>query len=93
VRADRDTPLGWYAPYYNFRAPALSLALEAQLSLAFFWTIFSPRPVVAHEENDQLMLEDEAGQITVLLQNEARDYLVAEIRGEGAYSDSMVITT
>jgi len=45
VRADEGSPRGWRSPYYYYREPALSLALEVQASIGLFATLFSPLPI------------------------------------------------
>jgi hypothetical protein len=42
VRADDETPRGWYAPYYADRQPALSLALEATGARVMFASVLGP---------------------------------------------------
>ncbi len=43
VRAKADSPIGWYAPYYQARQPALSLSLSTNAKQTKFWTLFSSK--------------------------------------------------
>ena len=51
IRADETTPRGWRAPYYSYREPAISLALNAYADTALFGTLFTPQ--VCHMEIDR----------------------------------------
>ena len=42
VRADASSARGWHSPYYNYREPALSLALSVESTSCCFRTVFSP---------------------------------------------------
>lgn len=44
VRADEDSPRGWQSPYYNHRAPALSVSMAAVGKDVLLWSVFSPEP-------------------------------------------------
>jgi asparagine synthase (glutamine-hydrolysing) len=42
VRADSSSARGWHSPYYNYREPALSLAVSVESPACFFWSVFGP---------------------------------------------------
>lgn len=42
VRADKDSPRGWHAPYYFLRCPALSVDSTVVAETVRFWTCFAP---------------------------------------------------
>ncbi len=42
LRADPQSPRGWYAPHYYRRQPALSLAAHLQGAQAAFWSLLGP---------------------------------------------------
>ena len=42
VRACKDSPRGWFAPYYSHLEPAISLDLTVEAHSAEFWTLFGP---------------------------------------------------
>jgi hypothetical protein len=42
VRADSSSARGWHSPYYNYREPALSLALCTTSTFCCFWSVFGP---------------------------------------------------
>lgn len=42
VRADSSTARGWHSPCYNYREPALSVAMTAENTSCCFWSVFSP---------------------------------------------------
>ncbi len=44
VRADERTPVGWRAPRYGRKGPALSLAVSKRAASITFWTLFGPNP-------------------------------------------------
>jgi asparagine synthase (glutamine-hydrolysing) len=45
VRADRESPRGWYSPRYSTREPALSMELIVERPTATLWTVCGPGPV------------------------------------------------
>jgi hypothetical protein len=54
VRADDETPRGWYAPYYADRQPALSLALEAKATRVLFASVLGPTVARLRIEPDRI---------------------------------------
>jgi asparagine synthase (glutamine-hydrolysing) len=56
VRADETTPRGWWAPYYNSREPALSVAVNCQAESLFFWTVFGPEKSQVTVNEDHLTI-------------------------------------
>jgi len=42
VREDSTSARGWHSPYYNYREPALSLALSVDTTSCLFWSMFGP---------------------------------------------------
>jgi hypothetical protein len=54
VRADDETPRGWYAPYYADRQPALSLALEAKGARVMFAAVLGPAVACLRIDPDRI---------------------------------------
>jgi asparagine synthase (glutamine-hydrolysing) len=42
VTASPMTPHGWWAPYYHYREPALSLDCIQEANVAYYWTFLGP---------------------------------------------------
>lgn len=93
VRADQHGPRGWRAPYYDYREPALSLALVAQANSVWFWTLFGPEPCHVTAGGTALELETEQWQGTIQLQVDEDDdsLLVSSVSLEGALEDHLEI--
>lgn len=57
IRGDPDNPRGWHAPYYQFRAPTLSVTGEDNQQSINFWTFFSAAPSIMRKEGNTFRLE------------------------------------
>ena len=66
VRADKESPRGWYAPYYFAREPALSGEIACRTSRVLFWTLFS-------EFEPKVRLEDGCMRLSI----ESSDYALS----------------
>ncbi len=67
VRADEDCPRGWHAPYYNYREPALSFALESRADCAFFWTLLGPNSALVEARGSRLEVKGDGWKAAVSL--------------------------
>ncbi len=72
VRADATSPRGWRAPYYNYREPALSLALTARANAMRFISLFGPEPCEWQMRDEQIEWQTVKQQATVKLNPQAR---------------------
>ncbi|HEV2914543.1 MAG TPA: alginate lyase family protein [Pyrinomonadaceae bacterium] len=55
VRADEQSPRGWQSPYYDYRAPALSVdRVVHDACSSLFWTVFSAEPLEVITEGGRL---------------------------------------
>ncbi len=91
VRADDKTPLGWRAPYYSYREPALSLAMHVRADSAFFATLFSPHPSGMEIENNTLHLSVGKRQLRIALAFDDTPSLVTSVALSGDISDELVV--
>jgi hypothetical protein len=94
IRADESSPRGWRARYYNYREPALSLALTARGSDLNFWTLFGPNPCRVTTSDHQLQLQTDQWQAKITLQmDNKRESLVTStsISLAGAVQDHLEI--
>ncbi|WP_242839753.1 heparinase II/III family protein [Syntrophorhabdus aromaticivorans] len=89
VRADKDSPRGWRAPYYSYREPALSLDLTVNSSRAFFWTLFSPAPCHMEESENRMILKLSTWQADVLLSPHGAFPLIANANLSGNPTDKL----
>ncbi len=89
VRADKDSPRGWRAPYYNYREPALSLDLTVNSSRAFFWTLFSPAPCHIEESENRMILKSSTWQADVLLSPHGVFPIIANVNLSGNPTDRL----
>jgi len=66
VRADKNSPRGWYAPGYYSKVPALSIDMTGKATGMLFWSVFGP----AENRRIKLVGEDlvaEIGKVSVQL--------------------------
>jgi asparagine synthase (glutamine-hydrolysing) len=56
VRAEAESPRGWFAPAYACRAPAWSLAAVVRDRAARFWTLFGPGQSTLKEPSGRLLV-------------------------------------
>lgn len=91
VRADESSPRGWRAPYYNYREPALSLALTARASAVQFWTLFGPGRCEATSSDESIDLQANQWQATINTRGtgDQRRPLIVSVRASGAISDHL----
>lgn len=91
VRADESSPRGWRAPYYNYREPALSLALTARASVLQFWTLLGPEPCEAISNDGSIELQANQWRATINLTGAGAEEcpLIASVRASGAISDHL----
>ena len=91
VRADESTPRGWRAPYYNYREPALSLALTARGSSLCFRTSFGPESCHVTSGDDEIQLQTAQWLAKISLQMDDDESLIASISSVGAVRDQLEI--
>ena len=60
VRACKDSPRGWFAPYYSHLEPAISLDLTVRASSAQFWTLFGPPPCDLKQIEEDIVVTQSA---------------------------------
>lgn len=75
VRADRQSPRGWRAPYYMHREPALSVTFTASAQSLLFWTLFGPRPGEVTVKDRQLTINTQPWRAILTLHEDADDSL------------------
>jgi len=90
VRADEDSPRGWWSPYYSYRTPALSVDMALQARATTFWTTLGPEKCAVHSQAGELHLQTAAWQAAVRLEtdNERRS-LVASVSVTGAWTSNL----
>ncbi len=89
VRAAESGSRGWCAPYYNYREPAVSLAVTARGSSTCFWTSFGPGPCQVEANDDKLQMQTDQWLATIDLQT--HNTQVASIDIAGAIDDQLEI--
>ncbi len=82
VRSDEKSPRGWIAPFYSYREPGLSLALEIYDYTSYFITIFSPFPVKVYLFDDEIQLSSDNWKLIIPLLIEEQDALLGEPKFE-----------
>jgi hypothetical protein len=92
LRADRESPRGWRAPYYGYREPALSLALTADIDSAFFWTLFSSALGQVVIDGPSLHVQAEEWQAWLSWQLEPQQPLITSVSVTGNYQDTLRIS-
>lgn len=95
VRADKNSPRGWRAPYYYYREPALSVDLVAHADSLFFWTLFGPELCRTVVNGRTLHVETEQWQGAIHLQTNADEQqsLVTSVSMAGAMEDRLEISS
>ena len=95
ARADPESARGWSSPYYQYKEPALSLALQAQASHAILWTVMGPSAfkVVIHGEILHLMGGEFSAQINLGGDRLTGGPLVDEIGVSGRFEDRLTISS
>jgi hypothetical protein len=88
-RADESSARGWRARYYNYREPALSLALTARGSSLSFWTVFGPSPCRVTSNNNKLQMNTD--QWHAMIQLQMHNALVASVGITGSLVDRLEI--
>jgi len=92
VRADKSGPRGWRAPYYNYREPALSVALTARGSSLCFWTVFGPELSRITSSGDECQVQTDQWLASFDLQpGNNGEPVVASISLTGAVQDRLEI--
>lgn len=71
VRADENSPRGWQSPYYNHRAPALSVCMVATGKDVLLWSLFTSEPCAVELSPDgELKLDADSWQTSIALSDE-----------------------
>lgn len=92
ISANSAGPRGWRAPYYNYREPAVSLALTAQASTLHAWTLFGPERCEIGSSKDRLDLQTDHWKATIRLRpNDKVESLVQWIHLDGGFEDRLEI--
>jgi len=91
ARAEESTPRGWRAPYYSYREPALSLALNVHADSAFYATLFSPSPSAMKMENAVLRLSVGERRVSISLAPGSAPALITSATLAGDICDELVI--
>jgi len=91
VRADEKSPRGWKAPYYSYREPALSLAIEARASTTLFTTLFTSLPSRLELNAREIELIRTDWHLTAQLLSKDQEFLVNAIRLTGNQRDTLDI--
>ena len=91
VRADESSAHGWRAPYYNYREPALSLALTARASTIHFWTLFGPGRCETASSAESIELQADQWRATINMHStgDQRRPLIISVRASGPISDHL----
>ena len=89
VRADPESARGWRAPFYNYREPALSLALTETASSTIFWTLFSPQACVIHVQETGIQIRGEEVSFDVEISGVTEQPLILAIRSQ---SEQLIVT-
>jgi hypothetical protein len=86
MHAEKGSPRGWRAPYYNFREPALSVDLTAQTDAVSFATLFGPKAphVTTSEAMLQLRTDDWRGIIHLQTELDGERSLLVAVSLAGA---------
>ncbi len=94
VRACTDSPRGWRAPYYYYREPALSLALEAAAETAHFWTLFGPAPGAIACKGQTMTVTTREWKVIVQLHVPANEAtaIVSSASFSGSMDDSLEVS-
>lgn len=82
-RADATTPLGWHAPRYSVRQPALALTLTAHAANVLVWTLFSPRSSNIAWQAEVMTVNLDQQQWSILIDQQSTRSLVTEIAHSG----------
>ena len=93
VRADADSPRGWYAPAYQDRQPALSLALEAVADRVVFATFFGPEAgaVQFGQNSVSATFRDANCSVSLADQSARPGPMLQSVRFEGSGPESCVL--
>jgi asparagine synthase (glutamine-hydrolysing) len=92
VRADNESARGWCARYYNYREPAVSLALISRGNSLNFWTVFGPEPSTVTLSGQALQLQTDRYQAKIDLQiYDKSTPLVVSMSIDGAIRDLLEI--
>ncbi len=92
VRGDESGPRGWCAPYYNYREPALSVALVVRERSVWLWTAFGPAPTRVTPADDGFKVQADEWQATIgLLPGGNHEPLVNSIVIDGAVQDYLEV--
>ncbi|GIW50672.1 MAG: hypothetical protein KatS3mg081_0027 [Gemmatimonadales bacterium] len=92
VRGDRESPRGWYPPYYSVRQPALSLVAQVYGQETFWMTIFSPEAALVHFYADTCQVKFEDASLEIEIADLVGKTLVRALRLEGRVSDHLEVS-
>ncbi|MCA9875022.1 MAG: alginate lyase family protein [Anaerolineales bacterium] len=92
VTGAKDSPRGWYAPYYGRREPALSLTVEGEGKTAVFWTLFTPVDTKVAALGNSVHFHGQDGRVTVEWSLTAASNLVRRVYVEGEFTRRLDIT-
>jgi hypothetical protein len=88
-RAEEATPVGWRAPYYQYREPALALESISHGPSVRFWSLLGPYPFRGHPAGDSFRIASEFGNAEIEFQNEGQRPLVRSITLFGSRKDHL----
>jgi len=91
VRCDYNSPRGWWSPYYNYREPALSLALEVQAKNGLFLSLFSPESCRIDINNNSLCILGPQWQACIELNMDRYQPLIHSVVLSGVVEDRLML--
>jgi asparagine synthase (glutamine-hydrolysing) len=93
LRADEAGPRGWHAPCYNYREPALSLAVSARESTMRFCTLFGPQPYSLSLTERAVQLKTHTWQASIEFgSNDPQYSLITSVCLGGGLTDQLEIS-
>ncbi len=91
VRADAESPRGWWAPYYACRAPALSLAVVQRGAQAHFVTVLAPGSATIGVYRELIEVEGAGYRAMLSLRPTSTGALVSHIELIGSRSETLTV--
>ena len=93
VRADEDSPRGWYAPHYADRQPALSLALDTSAAHVLFATLLGPQTGLLRigKERIEATIDRLTCRVELATGDAAQKALPLTIELTGTFSDVLIL--
>lgn len=93
VRADENSPRGWYAPYYGCRQPAHSISMTKNGEKVLFWTLFSPFPSSVAYRQNQLLVTQEDKETSFILSGWNDRWIISNVYQQirGSIKESLLV--